>query len=241
MKVRFEIDLEYDFSMVVYMLRGSRWEHRAKRMNLPIEIVEKVHSATDKNLEEAVDLLREEVTKTYKILESYMISTKDSFQSSWDEIINEFSSLIENKTHAWFDDEYICNITHYNKGLSNWNGNVVGRWWKENPYLQRRITAHEILLAHYFSIHRNNYKASGLTDKQIWALAEISAFSLTGLDEDISKFWPWDTRGYYTDHNYPELVKLQNALREPFINRESFDEYVGKGIKLVKKMNTLSN
>lgn len=101
---------------------------------------------------------------------------------------------------------------------------------------KRRITAHEILLAHYFSIVRNNYKDSNLTDRQIWALAEISSFALTGLDEDIRKFWPWDTRGYYTDHNYPELVELQNALKEPFINRKSFDEYIEKGIFLVKKM-----
>jgi len=236
MEIKFKIDLEYDLNMVVYMLRGERWEHRAKRMNLPLDIVETVHNATDSELPKAVELLRREVQNTYKSLEPYMESTKSAFQNSWDEIIADFSDLIEEKTSTWFYDEYICNITNYNPGLSNWNGNVIGRWWKENAYLQRRITAHEILLAHYFSIHRNNYKESGLSDKQIWALAEISSFALTGLDADIRKFWIWDTSEYYTDHNYPELVDLQNALKEPFINRKSFDEYIEKGIELVKQM-----
>ena len=236
MKIKFQIDLEYDLNMVVYMLRGAGWEHRAKRMNLPLEIVEKVHNSSESDLPKAVDFLRKEVQKTYKNLDPYMVSTKNEFQNSWDNIIEDFSNLVEKKTHSWFYDEYICNITNYNPGLSNWNGNVVGRWWKENPYLQRRITAHEILLAHYFSIHRNNYKDSGLLNKQIWALAEISSFALTGLDEDLRKFWIWDTRGYYTDHNYPELVKLQNALKEPFVNRTSFDEYIEKGIEIVKQM-----
>lgn len=236
MNLKFQIDLEYDLNMVIYMLRGERWEQRAKRMNLPLDIVETVHNAKDSDLQKATDLLRKEVQKTYKELKPYMDSTLESFQNSWDEIIDDFSNLIIEKTHPWFFDEYICNITHYNPGLSNWNGNVIGRWWKENAYLQRRITAHEILLAHYFSIHRNNYRDSGLIDKQIWALAEISSFALTGLDKDVRNFWVWDTRGYYTDHNYPELVELQNALKEPFLNRKSFDEYIEKGIELVKQM-----
>ena len=146
---------------------------------------------------------------------------------------------MEKKSVPWFFEEYVCKVTHYNRGLSNWNGNVVGRWWREDAHKQRRITAHEILLAHYFSIHRNNYKDSGLDDKQIWALAEIFSFAMTGLDADIKKFWPWDKKGYYTDNNYPEIVELQLALKEPFLKMKSFEDYVEKGINLVKELYSL--
>lgn len=107
-------------------------------------------------------------------------------------------------------------ITHFRPGLSNWNGNRVGRWWQENLYTQRRITAHEILLAHDLSIYRGHFSDSGLNDRQIWALAEIAALALTGLERKLRKFWPWDGRGYYTNHNYPQIVELQNGLKGPF-------------------------
>lgn len=234
MRIKFQIDLEYDLNGVVYLLRRSGWKSVAKEMSLSLSVAEKVYGANETELPIAIDFLRKEVTKTYNELKPYMESAAKAYQESWEEIIDEFSNLIEVRVHPWFYDQYICNITNYNPGLSDWNGNVVGRWWRENAYLQRRITAHEVLLAHYFSIHRNNYKDSGLSDKQIRALAEISSFALTGLDEDVKKFWVWDTRGYYTDHNYPELVELQNALKEPFIKRKSFEEYIEKGIELVK-------
>lgn len=236
MKIRFEIDIDYDVEMTVYMLRGGDWEYRAKKMNLPIDLVEKINKASEKELPVLTEALKDEATKTYTEVELPMKKAQKQYQASWDEIIDEFSSIVEKKTSPWFYEEYICKLTHYNMGLSNWDGNVVGRWWKEDALKQRRITAHEILLAHYFSIHRNNYKNSGLNDKQIWALAEIFAFAMTGLDKDMRKFWPWDNTGYYTDHNYPEIVDLQLALKSPFLTMKSFEEYVSKGISLVENL-----
>lgn len=90
-------------------------------------------------------------------------------------------------------------------------------------------------MAHYFSICRNLYPESGLSDEQVWKLAEIAALALTGLESRLRKFWPTDKTGYYTDHNYPELVELQEQLKEPFLSRESFDEYIEKGIQLTKE------
>lgn len=237
MKLRFEIDIDYDVEMVSHMLRGGDWEYRAKKMNLPVETVREINEASDDELPGALAKLKDAAEKTYQDIRPYMQKTLEQYQESWDEIINNFSELVEDKTVPWFYEEYICKLTNYNPGLSNWNGNVVGRWWKENPYRQRRITAHEILLAHFFSVHRNNYPESGINDKQIWALAEIFGFAMTGLDEDIKKFWPWDNKGYYTDHNYPHIVDLQLALKEPFLEND-FDNYVKIGIDLVKKMYT---
>ncbi len=233
MRIRFEIDAEYDAVMAVYMLRGKDWEYRANRMGLPVELVRKINRADENELPSITEELQKVVEKTYVRLKASMADALRKYQASWDD---EFSSLVEKKSAPWFYDEYICNLTHYNMGLSNWDGNVVGRWWRENANKQRRSTAHEILLAHYFSIHRNNYKESGLEDKQIWALAEVFAFAMTGLDPDIKKFWPWDKDGYYTDHNYPEIVELQLALKEPFLTMKEFGDYVEKGISLVKEL-----
>ena len=90
-----------------------------------------------------------------------------------------------------------------------------------------------MILSHYFEIYNHHFKKDyPLTDRQIWALAEIAAFALTSLTPEVKNFWPWDYTGYYTDHNYPHIVKLQNKLKTPFLKRKSFDEYIKKGIKL---------
>ncbi len=235
MKLLFKIDMEYDIDTTMYMLGELDWKARAETMELPLDLVESVHSASEASYPQVANKLRTEFLKTYTALETYMIRAKDAYQASWNEINDEFSTLVAAKTHPWLYDEYICVVTNYNLGVSNWDGNIVGRWWKENPDTQRRITAHEILLAHYFSIHRKHYKTSNLTDNQIWALAEIFALALTGLDEDFQKFWPWDAAGYYTEHNYSQLVNLQSELKLPFLERKSFDEYVRVGNELVKE------
>ncbi|MFC1625211.1 hypothetical protein ACFL15_02470 [Patescibacteria group bacterium] len=236
MRIVFKIDPQYDFNMVVYMLRGKDWEYRAQKMGLDKGLVIKIHSCEGKELESAKKELEEVVLKAFSEF-SYEISTSQiKYQESWNKIIEEFSSTVSDISVPWFYEEYIVNVTHFNRGLSNWGGNVVGRWWKEDVDKQRRITAHEVLLAHFFAIHENLYKDSGLSREQIWALSEIFAFALTGLEPRIYKFWPWDDKGYYTNHNYPHIVVLQNALKEPYLNRKDFDEYVRKGISLAKKL-----
>ena len=97
----------------------------------------------------------------------------------------------------------------------------------------RRITAHELILSHYFEIYKRHYKKEGLTDGQIWALAEIAAFALTSLTPEVKNFWPWNTE-YYTNHNYPHIVDIQNQLKMIFLEKK-FDEYVKAGINIIKK------
>jgi len=240
MRLEFIIDPHYDFEMVVYMLRGKDWEYRATNMGLDVELVKRVNISEGKELEKAKVELKSVVLKTYSDNSDLMENARKKYQKSWDLIIDEFSSTVENISVPWFYNKYIVNVTHFNKGLSNWNGNVIGRWWKEHPDKQRRITAHEVLLAHFFSIHNNLYKDSGLSKEQVWALSEIFALALTGLEPLITKFWPWDTKGYYTNHNYPQIVDLQNALRKPYLNRKDFNVYVLKGIELAKELFTKS-
>lgn len=172
----------------------------------------------------------------YKNSLKYLEKTVDLYQTSWDEINKEFSAYISNETgYDWYYPQYECVISFIHGGISNWGtAPKIVRIWDENPYSMRRITAHELILSHYFEIIKRNYQKENLTDGQIWALAEISAFALTSLTEKVAKFWPWNTY-YYTNHNYPHIVDLQNSLKDVFINRTNFDEYISKGIDLVKK------
>ncbi|MFA6025497.1 MAG: hypothetical protein WC727_03580 [Ignavibacteriaceae bacterium] len=237
MKIKFVIDAKYDAKMIWHMLQMDDWKYRAGMMDINEVLGEKIHISPEIEVEEELNsLVKKEYDRTLPFIEQ----TSKQYQSSWDEIIEDFSQTVEQLTYPWFYDEYVCVVTNFHPGISNWNGNLIGRWWKENSYLQRRITAHEILLAHYFSIHCNYFKDSGLTDKQIWALAEIAAFAITGIESKITKFWPWDKNGYYTNHNYPHIVELQNQLRDPFKNRKDFREYIETGIKLVKNFPDLS-
>jgi len=134
-----------------------------------------------------------------------------------------------------FYKEYDCVVSVVHRGLSNWgNAPIIVRMWKLNPIKMRRITAHELILSHYFEIYKRHYKNEGLRDGQVWALAEIAAFALTSLTPEVKEFWSWNTE-YYTNHNYPHIVEIQNKLKIAFLKRKDFDEYIRRGISLVKK------
>ena len=236
MRLKFTIDPEYDIQTFFHLLRQEHWQSRVADAGISYDLAEKIHNASsDEELSALYQELHEFAMEQYSQNHESIEKSKEAYQASWDEIIDEFSKTAADLTAPWYYDEYQCVVTHLCKGVSNWNGNKIGRTWKEDPDSQRRITAHEILLAHYFSIHRNRFPNSGLTDEQIWKLAEIAAMALTGLEPSLKKFWPHDEKGYYTDHNYPELVELQEQMQDAYVHRTNFDEYVRKGMELVKE------
>jgi len=241
MKLTFQIDSEYDKKMIPIMLSRGDWEDRAKRMGLGRPLATKIHELCKLGkFAEAEKELDEIVNSTYKKIKPYISKTKDMYQESWNEIIDDFSKTVAELTVPWFFDEYFVVVTNFNMGLRDPKGDKIGRWWKENPYTQRRLTAYELIQAHFVEIHRRLYKESGLDNSQIWALAEIASNALTGLEDGLKKHWIWDNKGYYTDHNYPQLVELQKQLLDPYLNKKSFAEYVEKGIELVKQFPSLA-
>jgi len=148
-------------------------------------------------------------TAQYKVSRFFMEATLKLYQKSWDEINDAFSNYIARETgYNWFYDAYKCVLSPVHVGIANWGREpIIVRAWQETSYTQRRITAHELVISHYFEIYRRHYAHNyPLTDGQVWALAEIAAFALTSLPRDIRQFWPWDSSGYYTDHNYPQIV-----------------------------------
>jgi len=185
--------------------------------------------ADDKKILNYVDM-------QYKTSLKYLKLTKKLYQKSWNEISKDFSDYIEKITgYKWFYPTYECVVSVVHLGISNWGeAPKIVRHWKENSYFMRRITAHELILSHYFEIYKRHYKKERLKDGQVWALAEIAAFALTSLTPEVKKFWPWNTE-YYTNHNYPHIVEIQNKLKTAFLKRKNFEEYLKKGISLVKK------
>ena len=175
------------------------------------------------------------IENQYKTSLKFFKLSQKLYQKSWDEINNSFSKYIEKETgYPWHYKEYKCVISPLNTGVERWNPKIISRHWNENPYFMRRITAHEIILTHYADIIKKHYSHENLKEGQIWALSEIAAWALASLTPEVKKWWPWNTE-YYTNHNYPHIVKLQLKLKEPFLKRKNFDEYIKKGIKLVKK------
>lgn len=187
-------------------------------------------------------IVRKHFDDIYKNSTRYLKYTQKEYQIAWDEIGPNFFRYIAKETgYEWFYPEYKCVVSVAAQGISNWgDAPIIVRGWKENPYSQRRITAHELILSHYFEIYKRHYSEYGLSDNQVWALAEIAAFALTSLTETVKKFWPWDFTGYYTNHNHPQIVSLQNRLKKSFIERKKFDDYILAGIKMVKELKDIA-
>lgn len=107
----------------------------------------------------------------------------------------------------------------------------------------RKITAHELLISHLFTIFKKDFQKENLTDKEKWALAEISAWAITGLKKRMLKFWPWITKEekYPLNHNYPELHNLQKILRPRYEKKKSFKEFIKESIKIIKEIKKFSH
>jgi len=174
----------------------------------------------------------------YKTLSPYLKKTQKLYQKSWGEINDEFFKTVEKITgFPWKHKIYYCVLSPFYRGISSWGGNKIIRTWRENPYSMRKITAHELLISHIFTIFEKDFKNENLTNKEKWALAEISAWAICGLERKMLKFWPWilEEEKYPLNHNYPELYNLQKRLKPIYQKKKSFKEFLEKSIKIIKR------
>jgi len=218
---------------MIYQILSSKngivdLKYQAENMNLDIDLVKKISEA--ENYENVQGEIEKIVNERYLNSEKYLELSIEMYQKSWNDIGDDFFNRLAEITsfpiqHKTFE----CVLSDFHIGISNWGGNKIVRSWKENPFTQRRITAHEIIISHFFSYIYKKYPE--VKDKnKIWELAEIFAFIITGTDKVMIKFWPWDNSGSYTDHNYPELVKKQESLTKVYIE-DGFQEFVKIGLK----------
>jgi hypothetical protein len=233
-KLFFKIDKKHDLDLFLTVLRKddpAGLENRAFDMDIPLELAKKVAS-TPKDAYQEMKMI---VDLKYNNLESFARKSVILYQDSWDEINDKFFDLLENKTDCKIKfDEYFCTVSLFHKGISNWSENRIARIWSENHYTMRKITAHEIIVSHIFHLVESKYSNKGLQKEEIWKFAEISAWVLTGLDEDFLKFWPWikSSEKWNRNHNYPQLVLLQDEAMNIYKNSDNFILFFEKMIEV---------
>ena len=223
--LKFVIDRKYDTQMVYHMVKSGIYKNEkdaSEKLGLGLELVKKLSKAD--RFQQIENELAKVADGKYKYTEKYLRSTIIQYQKSWDEIDTKFFNRLEKLSGSKIKyKKYYCVVSLFHDGVSNWNGNIIIRHWNRNAYTQRRITAHEIIIAHFFSVARSKF--GKIDENKIWKLAEVYAFALTGLDKEMTSFWPWDKTGNYTNHNYPELISLQNSVG-PKMLKKSIEQIV---------------
>lgn len=233
MKLKFIINKSYDSKMVHWMLENS--------FNKPRLLLEKLDLewGAIKNLpkNQRKKKIQYLINKKYAILLPYLKKTVQLYQCSWDEINNEvFKTIKEITEHSWKYKIYFCVVSLFHRGISNWGGNKIIRGWEENPYIMRKITTHELIISHIFTIFEREFKEEKLTNKEKWAIAEICAWAITGLEKKMLKFWPWisEKEKFPLNHNYPHLYRFQKILRAKYEVKKNFKDFFEKSIKVIQ-------
>ncbi len=231
MKLIFKIDHNYDFA-VIYELLGQGKSPKEFTAKIESSLLKKASLLKRK---EFVEELKKYTQKKYGKSFPFLEKTVSLYQSSWDEINKEFFFKTKEVTgFKWKHEEYFCVVSLFNRGISNWGGNKIIRGWDENPYLMRKITAHELLISHVFSIfEKKEFEKYNLSNNKKWKIAEISAFAICGLEKEMTSFWPWITKEekYPLNHNYPHIYKDQKKLKSFYKNKKSFKSFLKKAIK----------
>lgn len=241
-RVRFIRDMEYDAFMIWVMLRsddpaGVRW--RATTMGITSWQLNRILEAD--SFAEVEELIYDIVEERYEQYESEIKEKLISYQESWNEINDLFFERIQQITeHKWRFDEYLVVVSPIHPGVSSRFGNKIIRWIFEDPIQQRRITAHEILMTHIWDIfdeELSDYYENPQEESKkmhLWALNEITTMALLGLEPELNELWSASTRGFSTQHNYPQIVQLQLELKEVYLGKSDFQEYLNEAIAVLK-------
>jgi len=237
-QLKFIIDKNYDYEMIFNMLSEGEpagIENRAKGMKIDLALARKIKRLGKK---QGKKIVRQLVEQRYMQILSYLKKVRIWYQQSWDEINEAFFRHLEKKTGYKIKyKKYFCVVSAFHPGISSWGGNKIARIWAENPFTMRKITAHELIISHIFDVfHTSPEFRNKLVDQQIWKIAEITAWCLTGKEAAMIKFWPWVPQEllFPLKHNYPFLVPLQIELGKVYDSAGSFKEFLSKSIKLIK-------
>lgn len=237
-KIDFIVDKEYDKMYIFRMFQGNDpagLASRAYSMGIDYDFAKEVQDA--KNYSQIKPELDELVNIRYNQIGNALQESVLAYAESWEPAIKDFSSVVTEITgYYWFHRKYVCVVSAFHPGVSNWSGNKIIRIYGEKPIEQRRITAHEIVLSHIFQIVRKNYGRSEVDDNSVWKIAEITTVLI--LDDDrLLKYWGEGyvpPNNWFSRSNYPQLANLENTLRTIYANRNDFDEYIETAIHFAK-------
>ncbi len=240
MQVEFIKDSKYDagitWSMLFYCAPNER-ETRAKSMGIEVEVANTLAGEADYSMVQ--HYAEKYVSKRYQPLEQEFKQALKGYAQTWSEIDTVFSKRVpEITSHNWFHDKFFVVLSPFNTGVSSFGEDKVLRGLFVPTGEHTRITAHEILISHIWSILYERFGEEAEKDENFyyWGLNEITSNAILGLDTTLNELWPRHLRGYDSYlYNYPHLQKAKDLLKDLFINRETFNEYLSNGIKWFKE------
>lgn len=237
MKLFFKIDKNYDEKMIwEFMPKNSKKNKKALTdlLRIDVEELNLVLKNNNLNLRKTVNTL---VKNKFSKLLPFLKNSVSDYQKSWDKINKDFFKLVEVKTkHLWKYDNYYCVVSAYHEGISSWGKNIIARRWSINADTQRKVTAHELTLSHFWTMLNDNKISKNWPDDKKWQYSEIFSWCLLGLDEDFFKFWPWLLKEHLfpKNHQYQEIITLQNKLEKLYFKCDSFSDFFERAINLDK-------
>lgn len=230
MQLIFKLDKSYDYKMLLeFMPKGG-----IKNKQTFIELLRINPSEIDNiklNTDDTVKIL---VNNKYKKISPFIKNSISDYQKSWNKINDAFFKLVESKTKTpWKYKKYYCVVSAYHEGISSWGGNIIARRWSINADTQRKVTAHELVLSHFWTMLDKNDISKKWSDDKKWQYSEIFSWCLLGLDKDFYKFWPWllNRDLFPENHNYPELINLQKELKKLYSKSDNFADFFERVIK----------
>lgn len=237
MNLIFKLDLRYDEEMLFNFMPKSGKKDKKSLVNLlRIDTDELDDVLKNKNIS-LTELIHILVQNKYKKLLPFLKNSVSDYQKSWDKINNSFSKLVEVKTgHNWKYKKYYCVVSAYHEGISSWGNNIIARRWSINADTQRKVTAHELVLSHFWTMLEDNKISKNWSDDKKWQYSEIFTWCLLGLDKDFYKFWPWLLKEHLfpINHEYPDIIQLQKKLKKLYFKYKNFPDFFEKAINLDK-------
>jgi len=234
-KLQFILDKLYDERMIYQMLKSQKsnkdLKYQSKVTGINFDIAKKIAKAS--NPLEVRILIKEIVKQRYEQNLKKIEKSKYNYQKSWDEINNNFFCRLTELTDFQPQyEKYYCVISAFHPGISSWGGNKIARKFGFEPLKQRKITAHEIIISHFFSLIDKHYPKVK-DDQQVWQLAEIYAFVITSKDNIMKSFWPWDKSAVDKGHNYSQLIPLQRELTSVLL-KKGLKDFIKIGLMKTK-------
>ena len=234
MQLFFKIDKAYDYKMLLEFMPKTGTKNRSSFAELLRTDLEEVNDILNNKKLKTEDVIKILVDNKYKKISIFLKNSKNDYQKSWNKINNNFFKLVESKTKSqWKFKNYYCTVSAYHEGISSWGGNTIARRWSINADTQRKVTAHELALSHFWTMLEKNEISKKWSNDKKWQYSEIFSWCLLGLDKDFYKFWPWLLKRdlFPENHNYPELIPLQKELKKLYLGCNNFLEFFRKAIK----------
>lgn len=214
-------------------------ENRMASMNLPKDVGDKFINAEE--FKEIEKFATKYLEKRHTEVADQIQKAKETYQIEWNKINDHLFKNIKGITgYDWAHKEYFVVVSPIHKGVSTMGGNTVVRSAFEDSKDQLRITAHELLMSHIWTVLWIIYPESKKdTDMKFWAINELITNAILGLDPAFKDLWTKKTRGYdqYL-RNYPQLEEAKMELKAQYA-ATSFEGFLAKTYKRVMKGSAL--